>query len=354
MDTGLLSLKWNNHSTTFFHVLASIRLKQHDSYSDVTLACDGKFFPVHKLVLSSCSDYFEQIFASTQCKQPVIVLHNMRVGELEALLNYMYLGEVSVLQADLAGLIKAAECLKIKGLAVPDEAPSPPRKRDRVADSLEKKSANKDVSQPHKRVKVETDGEYHHRDAASSSLSVIGEREISRPCASQERATNNAEAPSPSPSHSLEVIEDSQSNVKQEVIDETDTKQETEDNVFNSYDSLTPGLQGDGVSEGSQGFDQILSNQAQTMEELVAQSMPGTSGLQGDVNWSSQGGGGDMSRFPLDNFQVDDSQGSGVSQQQQPVVSVINIVSFYYCWWKLHNSLHVNYKLKVHTSSYHI
>lgn len=94
-----------------------------ESYSDVTLACEGKFYPVHKLVLSTCSEYFEEIFSRTQCRHPVIVLKDVKHGELEALLNYMYLGEVNVLQADLAGLIKAAECLKIKGLAVPDEAP---------------------------------------------------------------------------------------------------------------------------------------------------------------------------------------------------------------------------------------
>lgn len=90
----------------------------------MTLACEGKFYPVHKLVLSTCSEYFEEIFNRTQCKHPVIVLKDVKHEELEALLNYMYLGEVNVLQADLAGLIKAAECLKIKGLAVPDEAPS--------------------------------------------------------------------------------------------------------------------------------------------------------------------------------------------------------------------------------------
>ncbi|XP_064118574.1 myoneurin-like isoform X3 [Macrobrachium nipponense] len=42
---------------------------------------------------------------------------------MEALLNYMYAGEANVAQNDLARLIKAAECLRIKGLAVPDEAP---------------------------------------------------------------------------------------------------------------------------------------------------------------------------------------------------------------------------------------
>ena len=51
----------------------------------------------------------------------MIVFNDIKSSELEALLNYMYIGEVNVLQTELAGLIKAAECLKIKGLAVPDD-----------------------------------------------------------------------------------------------------------------------------------------------------------------------------------------------------------------------------------------
>lgn len=93
-------------------------------YSDVTLACNGKFFPVHKLVLSVCSEYFDDMFKQTNCKHPIIVLKDILHEDLEALLNYMYAGEANVAQSDLARLIKAAECLRIKGLAVPDEAPT--------------------------------------------------------------------------------------------------------------------------------------------------------------------------------------------------------------------------------------
>ncbi|CAL4064351.1 unnamed protein product [Meganyctiphanes norvegica] len=120
---GLLSLRWNNHRASFLHILSVLRTK--DSYSDVTLACEGHFYAVHKFVLSTCSDYFVEMIEKTPCKHPVIVLKDIQKCDLEALLNYMYLGEVNVLQNDLARLIKAAECLRIKGLAVPDEAPSP-------------------------------------------------------------------------------------------------------------------------------------------------------------------------------------------------------------------------------------
>ena len=63
------------------------------------------------------------MFDRTQCKQPVIVLNGINCDDLEALLNYMYIGEVNVLQDKLSSLIKAAEGLRIKGLAVPDEDP---------------------------------------------------------------------------------------------------------------------------------------------------------------------------------------------------------------------------------------
>jgi len=119
----LLSLKWNNHRSTFLHILGVLRDKQ--AYTDVTLACDGKFYNVHKLVLSTCSDYFSAMFDKTDktCKSPIIVLKDIKCEDLEALLDYMYLGEVNVRQCDLASLIKSAECLRIKGLAVPDDEP---------------------------------------------------------------------------------------------------------------------------------------------------------------------------------------------------------------------------------------
>ncbi|XP_018015827.1 broad-complex core protein isoforms 1/2/3/4/5 isoform X3 [Hyalella azteca] len=118
---GLLSLKWNNHCSTFLHILSNLHRKQN--YDDATVACDGKLYPVHKLVLSTCSEYFEEMFEKTHGKHPVIVLKDIKKEVFEALLKYMYIGEVNVVQEKLAELINAAECLKIKGLAVPDEEP---------------------------------------------------------------------------------------------------------------------------------------------------------------------------------------------------------------------------------------
>ncbi|CAL4126326.1 unnamed protein product, partial [Meganyctiphanes norvegica] len=127
MDQGMLSLKWENHKNTFVDVLSSIR--QKESYCDATIACDNKFYNVHKLVLSTCSEYLRELFDnvksfSSNNLYPVIVLQNVKFKYLEALLDYMYQGEVNVLQSDLPGLIKTAECLRIRGLAVPDDEPT--------------------------------------------------------------------------------------------------------------------------------------------------------------------------------------------------------------------------------------
>ncbi|XP_063598467.1 longitudinals lacking protein, isoforms H/M/V-like isoform X4 [Penaeus indicus] len=368
MDSGLLSLKWNNHGSTFFHVLSTIRRKE--SYCDVTLACDGKFYPVHKLVLSTCSEYFEEIFNRTQCKHPVIVLKDIKHEELEALLNYMYLGEVNVLQADLAGLIKAAECLRIKGLAVPDEAPT---SKSATKDS-KRSASSRDSSPPHnKRVRHDEESRRtsisgqnledprslreppsrESRDIArpntgrlASPSSVEGfanaaftqsghNQENNRdsrgptPDADRQKESRQKEVPqTSSPSH-VEVLVQDEPVVKTEVLEEPKAEEENEEDVMNSdnsmaYDQLASGMQGDGVSESQQSFDpQVLTSQPQTMEELVAQAMPGTSGIQGDsmVGWGAGqggGGGGDLSRFSLEAFQLEDSQsGSQGSTQQQ-------------------------------------
>ncbi|XP_066969973.1 zinc finger and BTB domain-containing protein 7A-like isoform X8 [Macrobrachium rosenbergii] len=123
MADGMLALSWNNHSTTFSHMLSQIR--QKDRYTDATVACEGKFYHVHRIVLSTCSTYFEEMFELASAgKHPIVLLQDVRKYELEALLSYMYAGVVSVAQKDLSRLIKIAELLQIKGLAVPDELPS--------------------------------------------------------------------------------------------------------------------------------------------------------------------------------------------------------------------------------------
>ncbi|XP_071537204.1 uncharacterized protein [Panulirus ornatus] len=118
MNQDQFLLKWNNHQNNFVEVFSYLRTQ--DAFVDVTLACDGKSFSAHRVVLSACSPYFQTLFQTNPCKHPIVFLKDVKGQELEALIEFIYKGEVSVSQSELASLISTAENLKIKGLAEPD------------------------------------------------------------------------------------------------------------------------------------------------------------------------------------------------------------------------------------------
>ncbi|XP_075228444.1 uncharacterized protein LOC142328573 isoform X3 [Lycorma delicatula] len=112
------SLRWNNfHSnlTSEFHALL-----QGEDLVDVTIAANGKFVQAHKIVLSVCSPYFKELFKINPCKHPIVILQDVGYTALCGLLQFMYCGEVSVCQDELADFLKTAELLQVKGLTGSD------------------------------------------------------------------------------------------------------------------------------------------------------------------------------------------------------------------------------------------
>lgn len=108
-------LRWNNHQSALVSVFD--HLLQSEAFVDVTLAVEGLLLRAHKLVLSACSPYFQAMFASHPAKHPIIILKDVRYGDLRALLDFMYKGEVAVDQDRLPAFLRLAESLKIRGLA---------------------------------------------------------------------------------------------------------------------------------------------------------------------------------------------------------------------------------------------
>ncbi|XP_014290767.1 protein jim lovell isoform X2 [Halyomorpha halys] len=121
MSAPHYSLRWNNHQ---HHLLTAFdTLLQNETLVDVTLVCEETSFKAHKVVLSACSPYFQRIFSETPCKHPVIVLKDLRGWEVQAIVDFMYRGEISVEQEQLTSLIKAAESLQVRGLAHTERIP---------------------------------------------------------------------------------------------------------------------------------------------------------------------------------------------------------------------------------------
>lgn len=91
-------------------------------FTDVTLAVDDVTFEAHRLVLSACSPYFKTLLTTTKCKHPVIFLKDVQADHVALLLKYMYLGQIAVKKEELSTILKAADHLRIRGLAM---TPSP-------------------------------------------------------------------------------------------------------------------------------------------------------------------------------------------------------------------------------------
>ncbi|KYN08070.1 Protein TKR [Cyphomyrmex costatus] len=115
------SLRWHNHLA---HIQRAFEeLLQAEMLVDVTLICADSSVKAHKVVLSACSPFFERIFAENPCKHPVIVLKDFSHHELSTLVHFIYRGEVQIAQEELPGLMKAAECLQVRGLSSSEPRP---------------------------------------------------------------------------------------------------------------------------------------------------------------------------------------------------------------------------------------
>ncbi|KAK8375751.1 hypothetical protein O3P69_008480 [Scylla paramamosain] len=342
---GMLSLSWNNHKATFCHILSTLREKER--YTDVTLACEGKFYPVHKLVLSTCSEYFEKMFEHTPCKHPVVVLKDIKCADMEALLSYMYDGVVSVLQQDLARLIKAAELLQIKGLAVPDEPPlkelskknaypwssrddrsSPHPKRRRREDMMTSTSQGSSLPPP----ESPPSSPQHHQESNQSWDHSKSHSQDQREDGVDQRVGDPVEpavefsSPKQEASHNQEPVDESL--VKEEVIEGSEDNQGEGMDSRIEYGGMGGGDSNTGGEEqGSKFPHQLDTKHPQPLHEAVVEALAGPSGMQGWLGTGELGGGFSM----LEGYSEDGNQevhpastGPHGTQQSHQMVLLLN------------------------------
>ncbi|KAK7788822.1 hypothetical protein R5R35_012821 [Gryllus longicercus] len=109
------SLRWNNYLSHITGAFDSLR--SDEDLVDVTLSCEGKRIRAHKMLLSACSTYFRDLFKENPCQHPVIIFRNVKFEDLVALIDFMYQGEVNVVQEQLASFLTTAELLAVQGLS---------------------------------------------------------------------------------------------------------------------------------------------------------------------------------------------------------------------------------------------
>lgn len=135
------TLRWNDYHKELVNSFQSIH--DADDFVDVTVACEGKSFSAHKIVLSACSPYFRGLLKKNPCPHPIIILQTIPHKQFEHLLNFMYNGLVHIEPETLYEFLQAANELQIQGLTDIQYPTTLKRKNSIESDLSNSSSANK-------------------------------------------------------------------------------------------------------------------------------------------------------------------------------------------------------------------
>jgi len=120
MSSEKFCLRWNDFERNISSAFKDIR--DEKEFFDITIACEDEQLQAHKVILSACSPFFKNVLRRNQHQHPLLYLKGVSYRDMEAVLNFMYHGEVNVAQDDLNSFLQVAEDLRVKGLTQNDSA----------------------------------------------------------------------------------------------------------------------------------------------------------------------------------------------------------------------------------------
>lgn len=93
-------------------------LIKSSDFADVTLVCeDKKQIKAHRNILSACSPVFKDILQIDKSFSSIIFLKGVMSSKMQAILEYIYLGEATIYQEQINEFLSVANSLEIKDLA---------------------------------------------------------------------------------------------------------------------------------------------------------------------------------------------------------------------------------------------
>ena len=113
-STEKLCLRWNDFQGNISSVFRD--LKEEKDFSDVTLICADQQVEAHRVILAASSPFFKKVLRKVENSHPLIYMKGVKFSDLEAVLSFVYHGEVNVAEADLNNFLAVAEELEVKGL----------------------------------------------------------------------------------------------------------------------------------------------------------------------------------------------------------------------------------------------
>ena len=113
--TGMYEVSWPEYTTNRTACLNDLLTR--NVFVDVTLVFDDNDqVSAHKVILSSASSFFQNLLEKNPHPNPMIYMRGMTRKLFVSLLDFIYLGEVSLPESDFDTFIKMARDLKVKGL----------------------------------------------------------------------------------------------------------------------------------------------------------------------------------------------------------------------------------------------
>lgn len=247
------SLRWNNYQA---HISAAFEdLRKDNCFVDVTLGCGGRKLAAHRMLLSVCSPYFRDLLNDNMCQHPIIILRDVSYLDMNAILKFIYNGEVKVDQDQLNSFLKTADSLKIRGLT------------DESSDETSNGS-NEGHDSPQKRKSNES-GEVSLKRQKSSNREDINENLV---------VTNLKERAKQDSAILENETHIEENNLKQEVVDLSD---ESESVLVQEYPQQTDN---GGVFDNSVNY---LSFQAPSAVEMMSPGLSSESRDDLDIDWES-------------------------------------------------------------------
>ena len=109
------NLHWNDFQSNITKTFSNLR--GEDDFYDVTLVTDDQHqVSAHKVVLSSCSQYFKTILRQNKHSHPLLCLEGVNTDQLNKMLDYIYHGEVQICQDNLEQFLGTAQRFQLQGL----------------------------------------------------------------------------------------------------------------------------------------------------------------------------------------------------------------------------------------------
>jgi predicted RNA-binding Zn-ribbon protein involved in translation (DUF1610 family) len=110
-----MMFNWNDHATNAPNTFK--QLWGDRDFTDVTLAtADDQQVKVHKVIISSCSQFFRNLLSKHPHPSPLIYLKGVGYKELERVLRFIYLGQCEVEERELKDFLDTGEDLGISGM----------------------------------------------------------------------------------------------------------------------------------------------------------------------------------------------------------------------------------------------